>query len=107
MPERESVFNNSPFQLIRSFFFSLLDLQHRQQAFFLDVELEVVVHFAELVQLVLLQADPAGHVGIALPCAGQAVDDVRGLVFSDEDRVEHLLLAHAAVVSRVVFPSES
>ena len=68
-------------------------------------QLKVVVEPTQLVEGVLLQADPSVEIRRVLPGAAQAVDDVRDLSLQDEDGVEDFLLALDAVVRRVVLPS--
>jgi len=93
---------------VSSHFFRFFGLQHRQAVFFLDGgELKVVVDFAQLFKLVLLQTDPAAQIRLAFSCAGEAMDDVRSLEFSDQNRVEHLFLADEAVVSWIILPPAS
>jgi hypothetical protein len=64
--------------------------------------LKVVVDFAQLFQLVLLQTDPAAQIWLAFSCAGETMDDVWSLEFSDQNRVEHFFLADEAVMSWII-----
>lgn len=66
---------------------------------------EAVVDFDQVLQVVLLQADEAFQVGAMPPGAVETVNDVLLLLLLDEEDVEHLLLALAAIVGRLVLPS--
>ena len=66
-------------------------------------QLKVVVEPTQLVEGVLLQADPSVEIRRVLPGAAQAVDDVRDLSLQDEDGVEDFLLALDALLQ---YPNE-
>ena len=63
---------------------------------------ETVVRVHQIVDFVLLQTDESFEVGAVAAGAVQAVYDVLLLLLLDEQHVEHLLLALAAVVAGLV-----
>ena len=66
-------------------------------------EHKLVVDFPQVLEVVLLEADEAPEVGLARQRAAEAVDHVLPvLLLLDEEHVEHLLIAPAAVVRRLV-----